>query len=253
MAGQRGRCRPSRPASPPRSGRSKPSTCSARAAAIGLARPAHAAGGDPGGRLRSPRRRRLRRAGATGSARSRRRRGRTARSARPEPAVDEPHRGGCRCSPQRQAVPIDELLDDRVRRLAQLLRDDDGHRRRRADLPLVSADYTMVEQVVTNLLENASRGTRRPGAEIVVERPARAATSSRSRSPIRAPGSTPPTSSGCSGPSSAAREPIDRARAGDLPRDRRGPRRHDHRRVGERRPRTSSGARFTFTLPVHRG
>ena len=71
--------------------------------------------------------------------------------------VDEPDRGGRRCSRTRQAVPIDELLDDRVRRLAQLLRDTTVDRRRPADLPLVSADYTLVEQVVTNLLENASR------------------------------------------------------------------------------------------------
>jgi two-component system sensor histidine kinase KdpD len=69
--------------------------------------------------------------------------------------------------PARQAVPIDELLDDRVRRLAQLLRDTTVIVDAPSDLPLVSADYTMVEQVVTNLLENASRHSP-PHAEIAV-------------------------------------------------------------------------------------
>jgi two-component system sensor histidine kinase KdpD len=59
--------------------------------------------------------------------------------------------------PERQAVAVDELLTDRVRRLKRLLRD----RRIALDvpfaLPLVDADYTLVDQVVTNLLENAVR------------------------------------------------------------------------------------------------
>jgi two-component system, OmpR family, sensor histidine kinase KdpD len=59
--------------------------------------------------------------------------------------------------PERQAIPIDELLDDRVRRLAQLLRNTAVSVAAPSDLPLVNADYTMIEQVVTNLLENASR------------------------------------------------------------------------------------------------
>ena len=74
--------------------------------------------------------------------------------------------------PVRQAFPIDELLDDRVRRLAQLLRDVKVVVDAPFDLPLVSADYTMVEQVVTNLLENASRHSP-PGAKIVVSAIAR--------------------------------------------------------------------------------
>jgi two-component system sensor histidine kinase KdpD len=69
--------------------------------------------------------------------------------------------------PERQAVAIDELLDDRVRRLAQLLRHTTVVVEAPAGLPLVSADYTMVEQVVTNLLENATRHSP-PGAQIVV-------------------------------------------------------------------------------------
>ncbi|HEX3621022.1 MAG TPA: ATP-binding protein [Acidimicrobiales bacterium] len=59
--------------------------------------------------------------------------------------------------PDRQAVAVDELLAERVRRLAPLFRQvrvqvdvPDG-------LPLVDADYTQLDQVVTNLLENAAR------------------------------------------------------------------------------------------------
>jgi two-component system, OmpR family, sensor histidine kinase KdpD len=59
--------------------------------------------------------------------------------------------------PDRQAIPIDELLSDRVKRLGGLLRTTTVTVDARPDLPLVSADYTMVEQVVTNLLENAVR------------------------------------------------------------------------------------------------
>jgi two-component system sensor histidine kinase KdpD len=58
--------------------------------------------------------------------------------------------------PERQAVPIDELVGERLRRLAGLLR----HVRVQVDLPplpLVDGDYTQLEQVVTNLLENAGR------------------------------------------------------------------------------------------------
>jgi K+-sensing histidine kinase KdpD len=59
--------------------------------------------------------------------------------------------------PDRQAVAIDELVSERVRRLKRLLRD----RRILVDvpfaLPLAEADYTLLEQVVTNLLDNAVR------------------------------------------------------------------------------------------------
>jgi two-component system sensor histidine kinase KdpD len=74
--------------------------------------------------------------------------------------------------PERQAVPIDELLDDRVQRLAGLLRTSTVTVDAGPGLPLVSADYTMVEQVVTNLLENAVRHTP-PGSLIVVGASAR--------------------------------------------------------------------------------
>ncbi|MGH9187165.1 MAG: sensor histidine kinase [Acidimicrobiales bacterium] len=69
--------------------------------------------------------------------------------------------------PERQAIPIDELLGDRVKRLARLLRHVEVSLELGFGLPLVSADYTMVEQVVTNLLENAARHSP-DGSRIVV-------------------------------------------------------------------------------------
>ena len=74
--------------------------------------------------------------------------------------------------PERQAVAIDELLDNRVQRLRPLLRDATVTVQADPGLPLVSADYTMVEQVVTNLLENATRHSP-PGSPIVVSANAR--------------------------------------------------------------------------------
>src|SRR4051794_24206969 len=57
--------------------------------------------------------------------------------------------------PDRQAVALDELLGERVRRLKRLLRG----RRILLDvpfaLPLADVDHMLVDQVVTNLLENA--------------------------------------------------------------------------------------------------
>jgi two-component system sensor histidine kinase KdpD len=59
--------------------------------------------------------------------------------------------------PERQAVPIDELVAERLRRLAGLFRHVRVQVELPADLPLVDGDYTQLEQVLTNLLENASR------------------------------------------------------------------------------------------------
>lgn len=59
--------------------------------------------------------------------------------------------------PERQAVALDELVAHRVRRLARLFRQVRVQVDLPADLPLVDADYTQVDQVVTNLLENAAR------------------------------------------------------------------------------------------------
>jgi K+-sensing histidine kinase KdpD len=58
--------------------------------------------------------------------------------------------------PDRQAVAMDELAAHTVKRLDRLL----GRRRVQLDLaqlPLVDGDYTQLEQVMTNLLENAAR------------------------------------------------------------------------------------------------
>ena len=59
--------------------------------------------------------------------------------------------------PDRQAVALDELIADRVRRLARVF----GRLRIQidvaADLPLADADYSQLDQVLTNLLENAAR------------------------------------------------------------------------------------------------
>jgi two-component system sensor histidine kinase KdpD len=59
--------------------------------------------------------------------------------------------------PERQAVPLDELLTTRVRKLNRVLRDVRVQVDVPFTLPLVDADYTLVDQVVTNLLENAAR------------------------------------------------------------------------------------------------
>ena len=60
-------------------------------------------------------------------------------------------------TPERQAVDVAELVNERVRSLAPLLRDVTVRTDLPADLPLVDADYGQLEQVVTNLLANAAR------------------------------------------------------------------------------------------------
>ncbi len=59
--------------------------------------------------------------------------------------------------PDRQAVALDELVANRVRRLARLFRQVRVQADLPPDLPLVDADYTQIDQVLTNLLENAAR------------------------------------------------------------------------------------------------
>ena len=83
--------------------------------------------------------------------------------------------------PDRQAVALDELVADRVHRLARVFRDVTVEQAivRRA-LPLVDADYSQLDQVLTNLLENAARHSP-DGASIDDRRPRRRARWSRCR------------------------------------------------------------------------
>src|SRR5206468_3173403 len=59
--------------------------------------------------------------------------------------------------PTRQAVDLAELVHDRARRLRALFRRARLQVDLPADLPLVDGDYSQLDQVVTNLLENAAR------------------------------------------------------------------------------------------------
>jgi two-component system sensor histidine kinase KdpD len=68
-------------------------------------------------------------------------------------------------TPDRQAVALDELVADRVRRLGALFRQTRLQVDVPPDLPLVDGDYTQLDQVVTNLMENAARHA--PPASIV--------------------------------------------------------------------------------------
>jgi two-component system, OmpR family, sensor histidine kinase KdpD len=60
-------------------------------------------------------------------------------------------------APDRQAVPLDELFTDRVRKLNRVLRNAHVQVDVPFTLPLAEADYTLLDQVLTNLLENAAR------------------------------------------------------------------------------------------------
>src|SRR5206468_8405932 len=60
-------------------------------------------------------------------------------------------------APERQAVPLEELFTDRVRKLNRVLRNAHVQVDVPFTLPLADADYTLVDQVLTNLLENAAR------------------------------------------------------------------------------------------------
>ena len=59
--------------------------------------------------------------------------------------------------PDRQAVDLSELVADTVDRLSRLLRGKRMEVDVPASIPLVDADYTQIDQVLTNLLENAVR------------------------------------------------------------------------------------------------
>jgi two-component system sensor histidine kinase KdpD len=60
-------------------------------------------------------------------------------------------------TPERQAVDVDELVRDRVRRMKGLFRAVRVQIELPFDLPLVDGDYSQLDQVFTNLLENAAR------------------------------------------------------------------------------------------------
>lgn len=59
--------------------------------------------------------------------------------------------------PERQAVALDELAADCVRRLRRIFKAVRVELTFPDDLPLADADYSQIDQVVTNLLENAAR------------------------------------------------------------------------------------------------
>ena len=59
--------------------------------------------------------------------------------------------------PNRQAVVLEELVADRVGRLRRLFQQVRVQVDVPAALPLLDADYTQLDQVLTNLLENAAR------------------------------------------------------------------------------------------------
>ena len=146
-----------------------------------------------------------------------------------------------------QAVDLDELCTDRVRRLSRLLRDVSVVVDLAPGLPLVDADYTLVDQVITNLLENATRHTPPQGkvriaARVVGDRVEVAVEDEGpgvpgvERDAIFEPfrtGSTPQPSSGVG---LAICRAIVEAHGGTIT-------------VGDA---SSGGARFAFTLPVHR-
>ena len=60
-------------------------------------------------------------------------------------------------TPDRQAIGLSELFEDTVRRHRRLVRDRKVAFDVPLTLPLVDADWTLVDQVVTNLLDNAVR------------------------------------------------------------------------------------------------
>jgi K+-sensing histidine kinase KdpD len=70
--------------------------------------------------------------------------------------------------PDRQAVAIDELVAERVRNLERLFERRTVEVDLGPGLPLVDADYSQLDQVITNLLENAARHTP-PGSTIRVD------------------------------------------------------------------------------------
>jgi two-component system sensor histidine kinase KdpD len=69
--------------------------------------------------------------------------------------------------PDRQAVAVDELVAHTVKRLDRLFSQVRVQVELPRDLPLVNGDYTQLEQVMSNLLENAARHTV-PGSTVCI-------------------------------------------------------------------------------------
>jgi two-component system, OmpR family, sensor histidine kinase KdpD len=70
-------------------------------------------------------------------------------------------------SPSLDSIEVGELIEHTAARLRRLLAQHEVRLDIPDDLPLVDADYTQIDQVVTNLLENAARHTP-PGTTVVV-------------------------------------------------------------------------------------
>lgn len=149
--------------------------------------------------------------------------------------------------PDRQAVTLDELLAERVRRLSPLFRRVRVQVDTPVDLPLVDADYSQLDQVVTNLIENAARhspqgSTVRIGARChgpmvevwVADEGIGVATFDRSRifEPFRRGEGSSSTGVGL-----AISKAIVEAHGGTI----------------DVQPNPGGGARFSFTVPVRHG
>jgi K+-sensing histidine kinase KdpD len=150
-------------------------------------------------------------------------------------------------TPDLQVVDLDELLGDRVRRLPRVLRDVEVDIRLPEPVPLADADYVLVDQVVTNLLENAARHTPDGGRitiDVCDEGDVVAVSVSDTgpgvppaeRTTIFEPFRTGTTALRSSGIGLAICKAIVEAHGGRIT-------------VGDA---PGGGARFTFTLPVHR-
>jgi len=149
--------------------------------------------------------------------------------------------------PDRQAVALEELFDQCVHRLARLVRDRKVSVDVPLTLPLVDADWTLVEQAVGNLLANAVRhapaGTRiwlwaredAPGWVTVRVRDQGPGVPAALRTAVREPFRSGPGSTS-SGIGLAIVEAVVAAHGGDL--------------VIDDAP--DGGAEVRFSLPVHR-
>lgn len=157
--------------------------------------------------------------------------------------------------PELQAVDLDEMLADRVRRLSRLLRDVGVETTVPIGLPLIDADYTLLDQLVTNLLENAVRHAPSPSVihidaqeagdwmEISVSDEGDGVPASEREwifEPFRSG-----MGSQSSGIGLAICRAIVEAHGGHITVG-------DSRPAERGRPGGRPGARFTFTLPVHR-